>query len=237
MYGIVSHYDRETQSGLILGVNDELYEFTLDGWRSGGEPVQCEQVEFSLDGKRALAISRRSAGAEPAAGPDDLADGLGLNGSFDWQWFLLSPQGRIPRSWFWLRWIVPSVVVMTLLFTLLTAAAIRMRSGPLVSGSEAEALLMRCLLILQVIFIWPTLCVQIKRLQDRGRSGWLAYGQFALSVLLAVWTRLGADFMPPLLHGLVVLDGLYAVWLFVETGFLPGTPGPNRYGRDPLERR
>lgn len=55
---------------------------------------------------------------------------------------------------------------------------------------------------------WPALAVSVKRWHDRGKSGW--------------WV----------LINLVPLVGW--LWAVVETGFLRGTPGPNRYGDDPL---
>ena len=54
----------------------------------------------------------------------------------------------------------------------------------------------------------PSLGASVKRAHDRGRSGW-----FVLLWLLPVigW-----------------------IWLFVELGFLRGTIGRNRFGRDPV---
>ena len=62
--------------------------------------------------------------------------------------------------------------------------------------------------IIAVIAIWPALAISIKRWHDRDKSGWW--------VLIA--------FVP-------VIGG---IWALVETGFLPGTTGPNQYGPDPL---
>lgn len=56
--------------------------------------------------------------------------------------------------------------------------------------------------------IWPYLAIAIKRWHDRDKSGW--------------WV----------LIGLVPLIG--PIWAIVETGFLPGTDGPNQFGADPL---
>ncbi len=59
-----------------------------------------------------------------------------------------------------------------------------------------------------LVLIWPGLAISIKRWHDRDKSGWW--------VLIA--------FVP-------IIGGL---WALIETGFLPGTPGPNQYGPDPL---
>ena len=56
--------------------------------------------------------------------------------------------------------------------------------------------------------IYPSIIVQIKRWHDRGKSGW--------------WC----------LINLVPVIGW--IWAFIELGCLPGTPGSNEYGADPL---
>ena len=50
--------------------------------------------------------------------------------------------------------------------------------------------------------------MQVKRWHDRGKSGWW--------VLIALIPLVGP------------------IWAIIETGFLPGTSGPNEYGPDPL---
>lgn len=55
-----------------------------------------------------------------------------------------------------------------------------------------------------IILIWPSLAVQIKRWHDRDKSGW--------------WQ----------LISLIPIVG--PLWVFIELGFLQGTPGANSYG-------
>ena len=55
--------------------------------------------------------------------------------------------------------------------------------------------------------LWPGIAVAVKRAPDRDRSGWF------------------------LLVMLIPIAG--AIWLLVELGFLPGTPGANRFGPPP----
>ena len=62
--------------------------------------------------------------------------------------------------------------------------------------------------VLSVLLIWPSLALSIKRWHDRNKSGW--------------WILIG---LIPIIGG---------IWVLVETGFLPGTIGPNEYGLDPL---
>ena len=60
-----------------------------------------------------------------------------------------------------------------------------------------------------VILIWASLAVQVKRWHDRDKSGW--------------WVLL------PLIPFIV------GIWQLVETGFLEGSNGSNRFGPHPAE--
>ena len=62
--------------------------------------------------------------------------------------------------------------------------------------------------VVALVLLIPSLAVAVKRYHDRNKSGW--------------WILI--VFIP--------IVGL--IWYIVELGFLPGTPGPNRYGPDPL---
>jgi uncharacterized membrane protein YhaH (DUF805 family) len=59
-----------------------------------------------------------------------------------------------------------------------------------------------------LLILVPSFAVHVKRWHDRGKSGWM------------------------ILVNLVPIVG--PIWSFIETGCLPGTPGPNAYGDDPL---
>jgi len=56
--------------------------------------------------------------------------------------------------------------------------------------------------------IWPSLAAGAKRCHDRNRSGWF--------------------------QAIVLIPIIGALWLLVELGFLKGTDGENRFGRDSL---
>ena len=62
--------------------------------------------------------------------------------------------------------------------------------------------------LLNLLLAWPSIAVSVKRWHDRNRSGWW--------VLIALVPVVGA------------------VWMLIDNGFLKGTPGPNRFGPDPL---
>jgi uncharacterized membrane protein YhaH (DUF805 family) len=68
-------------------------------------------------------------------------------------------------------------------------------------------------LILTAIFgllmIYPSLAVAVKRWHDLDKSGWWMF--------------------------IALVPVVGQIWALVETGFLPGTVGPNQYGPDPLQ--
>ena len=61
----------------------------------------------------------------------------------------------------------------------------------------------------------PTLAVTVRRLHDRDMSGWWYLGFMVLS--------------------LIPLVGFIVSIAFLVIMFLPGTPGPNRFGADPKD--
>jgi len=59
-----------------------------------------------------------------------------------------------------------------------------------------------------LVGLWVGLAAGAKRCHDRNRSGWF--------------------------QAIVLIPIIGALWLLVELGFLKGTDGENRFGRDPL---
>jgi len=64
-------------------------------------------------------------------------------------------------------------------------------------------------LMFMLWILWPSLAVQAKRWHDQDKS--------------ALW----------LLINFIPIAG--PIWSMFQNGFIPGTPGPNRFGPDPLE--
>lgn len=96
-----------------------------------------------------------------------------------------------------------------------------------------------------LVIVWvPAMVVLllglIRRLHDRGKSGWLllpVYGAWLLSVLIVFGFGVppgegSLGFIAVVAMGLFFVGGL---WLLIELLLLPGTPGPNRFGPDPLQ--
>jgi uncharacterized membrane protein YhaH (DUF805 family) len=72
--------------------------------------------------------------------------------------------------------------------------------------------------------IIPSLALTVRRLHDRDMTGWYLVGFVAAVIVLS--------FIPVI--GAVVTLALEIAWIVVMA--LPGTPGPNKYGEDPLGR-
>jgi uncharacterized membrane protein YhaH (DUF805 family) len=120
--------------------------------------------------------------------------------------------GRINRQKWWLG-LLALVVIQWIVFIVIGMIfGGGMMTGMDPSNPEAAARAMGVmsipLVILVLVFLWPTLALYAKRWHDRDKSGW--------------WT----------LIGLIPVIG--AVWILVELGFLRGTEGTNQYGPDPL---
>jgi len=84
--------------------------------------------------------------------------------------------------------------------------ALLILAGIIVGSASTAMMLIQ--LVIGLAFLVPSLAVAVKRFHDRDKSGW--------------WVLI--IFIP--------LIGF--IWYLVELGFLPGTPGPNRFGPDPL---
>lgn len=143
--------------------------------------------------------------------------------------------GRSRRKEFWMFQLL-SVIVSMIGYGLMLAGG----AGSLLTGAAAKAdfaaepqlaeasfgplfwagLILLCLWALASII--PSLAVTVRRLHDRNMSGWYLLGFIIAVVILSMIPVLG-----PLLA--LALEVGYIVILA-----LPGTPGPNKYGPDPL---
>jgi uncharacterized membrane protein YhaH (DUF805 family) len=87
-------------------------------------------------------------------------------------------------------------------------------------------------LILLVLGTWSGLAVGVKRLHDRDKSGWWILLFWLGPSILGSWQTAAPDLGGGFI--LALAAGALGIWAFVELGCLRGTPGPNRYGPDPL---
>lgn len=160
----------------------------------------------------------------------------------------LSFRGRIPRRVFWLGYVLPIIVISIVAGVLDQALGMEgVKGGP---GLEAYGFNHGAGYgpiggITTLLMFWPGLAGSVKRLHDRDRSGWwIGFFYLMLPVFIALSfltmfgaATAGAEVAGPMIVGFglfLIVFGIYALWMIVETGFLRGTMGPNRFGPDPL---
>jgi uncharacterized membrane protein YhaH (DUF805 family) len=155
--------------------------------------------------------------------------------------------GRINRGKYWL-----AVVVWLLIWIVAIPAFVigglailgsNLTDGSLPSPEDLPAFLrlirdygiLSAIILAFFIVSWVSaLAIGIKRLHDRGRSGWwILLFYFGPGVLAAAQNSAENGTLASLILGL----GAFAVsiWALVELGFLRGTRGPNQFGPDPLK--
>lgn len=136
---------------------------------------------------------------------------------------LLSFDGRLRRSHYWVTSFALGIVKAVL--TVILAAAIgqvETKDGGFASG------------IVELLFLWPTLALLVKRGHDRNRPALFSFGILAAGTVAAIVIAATQYRDAPTLSAvcLVVVLGCFG-FLVVDYGFIDGTRGPNRYGPSP----
>jgi uncharacterized membrane protein YhaH (DUF805 family) len=122
------------------------------------------------------------------------------------RWYLR--RGRIDRRTFWWHYVLP-ILVLQVLATVadLALGFTHLDTTTTSSSFSATANLGPVSLGVTALLIVPSIASEVTRLHDRGHSAW--------------WLLLS---LIPIVGGIVLL---------VQTGFLRGDGGPNRYGPPP----
>jgi uncharacterized membrane protein YhaH (DUF805 family) len=94
---------------------------------------------------------------------------------------LFSFQGRITRSTYWLKYILP-VVVICIILNICSLILIK-------DGTNTGIITLFSLLMLAIIY--PSLAISAKRCHDRGRSGWFLLLNLVPLVNIWVFIELG----------------------------------------------
>lgn len=149
---------------------------------------------------------------------------------------LTTTDGRIGRQQWWIG--VIAMVVISIIASIIL--------GILSFGNAT--LLSWLAVLLNIALIYPAYCIGIKRRHDRDNDGTdlkiLIAGSIIINVLQA--TGIGVDLVdagqgvvlpvPAIWLGLINLAyAIFAIYMFVQLGFLKGTTGANSYGLDPLD--
>ena len=139
----------------------------------------------------------------------------------DFRSLLLSFDGRINRAKFWL--VAVSFLVVWMIIDAIFGFSIFGRLLKLLVASG---------------FFYPAYAVTAKRFQDRDRPGQTAlFGLVPMLVAVAL-QAFGMTGDPAAPNGLGWICRLIylgvGLWFAIELGMLKGTPGPNRFGGDPL---
>ena len=142
---------------------------------------------------------------------------------------LLGFEGRISRQWFWIGILIVTAVEVSMLLTF---------GIPFFPEQPKPASIRLTEFAIELMSIYPTTAVVVKRLHDRNQPGYYAAWLVGISLLVATTNLLGFTDNPRNTTWLDWLLGLAAVVItlafLVELGFRRGTAGENRYGPDPL---
>ena len=135
----------------------------------------------------------------------------------------------------WLLWMVLWIVMMVIGFG--TASAARDPAAGLIGMFASMGIFMVIFAIVGLGLLIPQLAVAVRRLHDTNRSGWwllLPIAPYVLTILLAI---MGAASQSSALLGIAMIFNLLVIVagiVLLVFYCLPGTPGPNKYGADPL---
>jgi uncharacterized membrane protein YhaH (DUF805 family) len=118
--------------------------------------------------------------------------------------------GRISRQTFWINYVLLPMIVIAIISVVggvLSQSMMSIGEDGNIHMSPVMYALIAVAAVAYILLIVASLSGQVKRLHDRGRSGWF--------VLLS-------------------LVPIANIWILIEVAFLKGTAGPNEYGPDPV---
>lgn len=154
-------------------------------------------------------------------------------------------KGRLRRSDWWV-WVIGLAIV-----HVVVAAAILFGLGlgefdPLNPGSSlfgaAKRLPAWAAVPFELLFLWPSTALAVKRMHDRNISGWPVAVFNLVALAMSFVSRPAGDAVEGLKIGgaggllLLSFNLVYlavAIGFLVTLGFLAGTPGDNRFGPSP----
>ena len=145
--------------------------------------------------------------------------------NLDFQYLFTSFDGRINRAKYWAGAIILAIVSIVLGLVI----------GGIFGASTFGVILVT---LITLGLFYPGYAVTAKRFQDRDKPGITAlYGLIPVLIasLLQAFGLTGAPSQPNALGWICTLVTMgVGLWFLIDLGILKGTPGPNRFGGDPL---
>lgn len=134
--------------------------------------------------------------------------------------------GRLRRSEYW----IASIGVGFIRFVILAIAA-----GVQGAGLTEAAQNLPVRIGLDLVFLWPSAAIAIKRGHDRNRSalftGVLLALIYVVGEVSAYYSKAAGETLIGAAIAMLVLPII--VYMFIDYGLIDGTKGPNRYGPSP----
>ena len=152
-------------------------------------------------------------------------------------------QGRSRRMEFWM-WILFTFIVGLVLgfidgilgFRLAPSSSTSFSSGG-VSGFSMFSSIGILGLLWSLATLVPNIAVAMRRLHDTDRTGWwllLPVIPYVIGLVIMLAAAAGQNLGLIAIGGIFSLIGLVGAIVLLVFYCLPGTPGPNRFGPDPL---
>lgn len=144
--------------------------------------------------------------------------------------------GRIGRRTWWLAWflLLAVEVAFNAVLSPLIGDDIAFPDGswPSIVDMAAD----KSGAITALVFLWPNLAMDIKRLHDRGISGWYVLVfmiPFIAATAVTASAYAGVNEPTQFAGWVTLISGFAALWFLANLGVLAGTSGANRFGPAP----
>lgn len=228
MRGEVLSYDSTAGTGLISGDDGGRYSFSSTALQSSATPAPGVRVDFVPEGGEATQILIL-AGAATSTGVAGVAP-VPAGSGFDFQHAMLSFDGRLRRSHFWIG------------FLIIFGANVVLGWIPILGW------------LISLALIWPNLAIAVKRLHDMGKTGWLVVAPYLISFALLIagfvimFGGMAAGGMAPDYYednpaavlavmgpafGVFALSALVGLAFLLWVGLTDSQAGDNRFGPNP----
>ena len=140
-------------------------------------------------------------------------------------------EGRINRKRYWIAALILGIATLVVMYLALLAVG-----GSLIFPDPHTRWI---LFLIQLLTLYPSAALMVKRFHDRGRAGYFAALLLVPLISKGLTDALGMTGNPldqnALDYVFLLIFLIIGIWFLVELGFLRGTVGPNQYGPDPLE--